>query len=147
MKLTEKQKRFIDYYIETGNATQAAERAGYKGKNLNRIGSENLSKLDIYIKEKLKEKDAERIASQDEVLRYLTSVLRGEEQEEVVVIEGMGEGVSKARLLDKEVNQKDRIRAAELLGKRYGIFNDKISLDADTSLNITIDYEGGADED
>lgn len=145
--LTEKQKRFIDYFIETGNATQAAERAGYKGKNLNRIGSENLSKLDVYIKEKLKEKDAERIASQDEVLRYLTSVLRGEELEEVVVVEGMGEGVSEARLLDKAVNQKDRIRAAELLGKRYGIFNDKISLDADTSLNITIDYEGGADED
>ena len=54
--LTPKQKAFADYYIELGNATEAARRAGYKGKNLNRIASENLSKLDIkqYIEERLK---------------------------------------------------------------------------------------------
>ena len=51
--LTEMQKRFIDYYIETANATEACKKAGYKGKNLNRIGSQNLSKLDKFIKIKL----------------------------------------------------------------------------------------------
>ena len=56
-KLTEMQKRFIDYYIETANATKACEMAGYKGKNLNRLGSQNLSKLDKFIKVKLEEKD------------------------------------------------------------------------------------------
>ena len=57
MKLTPKQKAFADYYIELGNATEAAQKAGYKGNNLNRIASENLSKLDIkqYIEEKMDE--------------------------------------------------------------------------------------------
>ena len=47
MKLTEKQKRFADYYIETGNATESARRAGYKGKNLNNVASENLAKVGV----------------------------------------------------------------------------------------------------
>ena len=76
--LTEMQKRFIDYYVETANATEACKMAGYKGKNLNRIGSQNLSKLDKFIKVKLQEKENQRIASQDEVLQYLTKVMRGE---------------------------------------------------------------------
>ena len=61
-KLTEKQKRFADYFIETGNGTEAAKLAGYKGKNLNRIAAENLSKLDIknYIDEKLTEMSSKR---------------------------------------------------------------------------------------
>ena len=84
MKLTEKQKRFIDYYIETGNATEAARKAGYKGKNLDVIGSQNLVKLRKFIDEKLKQKESERIASQDEVLEFLTRVMRGQEVEEVV---------------------------------------------------------------
>ena len=74
-KLTEMQKRFIDYYIETANATKACKMAGYKGKNLNRLGSQNLSKLDKFIKIKLQEKENNRIASQDEVLEYLTKVM------------------------------------------------------------------------
>ena len=84
MKLTPKQKAFAEYYIETGNATEAARKAGYKGKNLNRIASENLSKLDIksYIDEKMKELESKRIAKAEEVLEYLTRVLRGEETEQ-----------------------------------------------------------------
>ena len=79
MRLTPKQKAFAEYYIETGNATESARKAGYKGKNLNRIASENLSKLDIksYIDEKMKELESKRIAKAEEVLEYLTRVLRG----------------------------------------------------------------------
>jgi phage terminase small subunit len=77
-KLTEKQKRFIDYYVETGNATEAAILAGYSEKTAKQIGSENLSKLDSYIKERLKPIDNKRIADADEVLQYLTAVMRGE---------------------------------------------------------------------
>ncbi len=79
MKLTPKQQAFCDYYIETGNATEAARKAGYKGRNLNRIASENLSKLVIqqYIEERMAEKDEERVASQDEILEFLTKVMRG----------------------------------------------------------------------
>lgn len=108
--LTEKQKRFIDYYIETANATESARKAGYRGKNLNRIASENLSKLDIYIKQKLQEKEDKRIASQDEVLQYLTSVMRGEEKDQFGL----------------DASLQDRTKCAELLGKRWGTFKEKV---------------------
>ena len=110
MKLTEKQKRFIDYYIETGNATEACKRAGYKGKNLDVMGSQNLVKLKTSIQEKLEKKDNKRIASQDEVLEYLTKVMRGEELDQ----SGLNASL------------QDRIKCAELLGKRYGTFKDKV---------------------
>lgn len=140
MKLTLKQKAFAEYYIETGNATEAARKAGYKGKNLNRIASENLSKLDIknYIDEKMKELENQRIAKADEVLKYLTRVIRGEETEQVVVTENIGDFMSEARVINKELSAKDKIKAAELLGKRYRLFVDKV----DTNINASIVFEG-----
>ncbi|AWC45806.1 terminase small subunit [Bacillus cytotoxicus] len=123
MKLTPKQQAFCDYYIETGNATEAARKAGYKGGNLNRIASENLSKLVIqqYIEERMAEKDEERVASQDEILEFLTKVMRGEMTEQVPV--GQGEGYFE--LQDKDTYVKDRVKAAELLGKRYMMWTEK----------------------
>lgn len=105
MKLTEKQKEFVEYYIETGNATEVARKAGYKGKNLNSIASENLSKLDIksYIDEKMKELEDKRIAKADEILKYLTRVIRGEETEQVVVTKNIVYFMSGAKVVDKEV--------------------------------------------
>lgn len=122
-KLTPKQKAFADYYIETGNATEAARKAGYKGKNLNRIASENLSKLDIkqYIDERLSKIEDERIAKGDEVLKYLTSVMRGEEKDQFGL----------------DASLQDRTRAAELLGKRYRLFVDKVEQKVDATLNST----------
>lgn len=107
--LTEMQKRFIDYYVETANATKACEMAGYKGKNLNRMGSQNLSKLDKFIKIKLKEVASKRIASLEEVLEFLTDGMRGEIKDQF--------GLDAAF--------QERIRCAELLGKRHGAFVDK----------------------
>lgn len=143
MKLTPKQKAFAEYYIETGNATEAARKAGYKGKNLNRIASENLSKLDIknYIDEKMKELEDKRIAKAEEVLEYLTRVLRGEETEQVVVTENIGDFMSEAKVVDKELSAKDKIKAAELLGKRYRLFIDKVEAD----VNQTVVFEGEDD--
>ena len=139
MKLTPKQKAFAEYYIETGNATEAARKAGYKGKNLNRIASENLSKLDIksYIDEKMKELEDQRIAKADEVLKYLTRVIRGEETEQVVVTENIGDFMSEARVVNKELSAKDKIKAAELLGKRYRLFVDKVEANVDTNIVFT----------
>ena len=111
-KLREKQKRFIDYYIETGNATESARRAGYGGKNLDNIGSENLRKLGKYIQEKMRDKDNKRIASQDEVLEYLTKVMRGEEKDSFGL----------------DASLQDRTKCAELLGKRYGTFKEKLDV-------------------
>lgn len=107
--LTEKQKRFIDYYIETGNASKASKMAGYKGKNLNTVGAQNLAKLSKFIKVKLEEKDSKRIATQDEVLEYLTRVMRGEEKDSFGL----------------DASLQDRTKCAELLGKRYGTFVEK----------------------
>ena len=109
-KLTEKQKRFIDYYVETGNASEAARRAGYRGDNMNNIGSENLAKLGKYINARLESVDNERIASANEVLEYLTSVLRGQAKDQFGL----------------DASLKDRNKAAELLGKRHALFTDKV---------------------
>ena len=125
MKLTEKQKRFADYYIETGNATEAYKKA-YNCKNdvtARTNANKNLQKPTIrqYIDELMASKDSIRIAKQDEVLEFLTNVLRGKVQEQFPLGLGMGE----QRLVRKDLDGKDRIKAAELLGKRYAMWTDK----------------------
>jgi phage terminase small subunit len=139
-KMTPKQQRFCDEYLIDLNATQAAIRAGYSEKNARNIASENLAKPDIkqYIDERMAEKESKLIADQDEVLKYLTSVLRGESQSEIVVVEGTGDGCSEARTMDKAPDEKERLKAAELLGKRYGLYTEKVDAAVDTELNITI---------
>ena len=131
MKLTEKQKRFADYYIETGNITEAAAKAGYSKKTARVIGQENLLKPAIkgYIDEKLEAMQDERTASAKEVLEFLTKSMRGEIKEEVVVVEGTGDGTSEARTVKKQIGLRDRIKSAELLGKRYRLFTDKVEVD------------------
>lgn len=131
MKLTEKQKRFADHYIETGNITEAAVKAGYSKKTARVIGQENLLKPAIkgYIDEKLEAMQDERTASAKEVLEFLTKSMRGEIKEEVVVIEGTGDGTSEARMVEKQIGLRDRIKSAELLGKRYRLFTDKVEVD------------------
>ncbi|WP_326492560.1 terminase small subunit [Alicyclobacillus dauci] len=135
VKLTPKQQAFCDYYIETGNATEAARKAGYKGKNLNRVASENLSKLDIqnYITERMAQKESARVASQDEVLEFLTGVMRGEETEQVPII--MHDYFEMA---NKDPSLRDRVKAAELLGKRYMLWVDKQQVDANMHTTIEI---------
>lgn len=146
-KLTAKQQRFCDEYLIDLNATQAAIRAGYSRKTANRIGTENLSKLVIreYIENRMAEKEAALIANQDEVLKYLTSVLRGQSKSTEIVIEGLGDGSTKARKMEKEPSEKDKLKAAELLGKRYGLYTEKVEEKVDMELNVTIDY--GDEED
>ena len=131
MKLTEKQKRFADYYIETGNITEAAIKAGYSKKTARVIGQENLQKPAIksYIDEKLEAMQDERTTSAKEVLEFLTKSMRGELDEEVVVIEGTGDGTSEARKIKKQIGLRERIKSAELLGKRYRLFTDKVEVE------------------
>lgn len=140
--LTDKQKRFCDEYLIDLNATQAAFRAGYSKKTAKQIGQQNLTKLDLknYIDKRMKEKESELVANQDEVLKYLTAVLRGETTAQEIVVEGTGDGCSKAKTMKKAPSEKERLRAAELLGKRYALFTDKVETDVDMDLNITIDY-------
>jgi phage terminase small subunit len=146
-KLTAKQQRFCDEYLIDLNATQAAIRAGYSQKTAKQIGQENLTKPDIkeYIEKRMAEKEAALIADQTEVMRYLTSVLRGQSVSEVVVVEGVGEGCSEARTMQKAPDEKERLKAAELLGKAHMMFTDKVQQEVDMDLNITVDY-GDDDE-
>lgn len=122
-RLTEKQKRFIDYYVETGNATEAARRAGYKAKTekaMQNIGSENLGKLGEFIQERLKPEEDKRIADANEVLEYLTKVMRGELKD----------------TFNFDASLKDRNKAAELLGKRHRLFIDKVEQENTGNVNV-----------
>lgn len=121
MKLTEKQRRFVDYYIETGNASEAARRAGYSEKTAGWIGQENLQKPTIKaaIDARLRELEGKRIANAAEALEFLTSALRGEVTDENVVVEGTGEGCSEARIIETRISSKDRLNAAQQLLKRF----------------------------
>ena len=130
-KLTAKQQRFCDEYLIDLNATQAAIRAGYSKKTAGSIGTENLQKplIKEYIEKCMEEKEKALIADQDEVLKYLTSVLRGESKSSVVVVESTGDFTSEAREMQKAPDEKERLKAAELLGKRYSLFKDNVKLD------------------
>ncbi len=142
-KLTAKQQRFCDEYLIDLNATQAAIRAGYSKKTAYAIGIENLKKLELkrYIEERMAEKESELIADQDEVLKYLTSVMRGETQSSVLAL--CGDGCQE--VIEKNPDEKERLKAAELLGKRYGLYTEKVEQNVDMELNITVDY-GDEDE-
>lgn len=147
-KLTAKQQRFCDEYLIDLNATQAAIRAGYSKKTAYSIGQENLKKPEIssYIEKRMAEKEAELIADQDEVMRYLTAVMRRELKEAVVVtlqsktekwVEVEGTGKLKKQttteespaVVDIPAKLSDANKAAELIGKRYGIFKDNMKID------------------
>lgn len=130
MELTEKQKRFVDYYIELGNATQAAIKANYPQKTAANAGSKLLKnkKVALELKKRMELLESKRIADATEVLEYLTSVMRGETTAEVVVVEGIGLGESEARTLGKHPDEKERLKAAELLAKRHGLLSDRLEL-------------------
>ncbi|AVX31814.1 phage terminase small subunit [Carboxydocella thermautotrophica] len=148
MKLTEKQKAFCDYYIEMLNATESYKRAGYKVKSedaANAAASRMLRNVKVrkYIEERMKQKESERIASQDEVLEFLTRVMRGQETEEVVGFTESGPVKEK-----KAPSTKDRVKAAELLGKRYALFTEKVNVSGNMGVVIVDDIKADdSDED
>lgn len=124
--MTDKQKRFCDEYLIDCNATQAAIRAGYSPKTAYSIGEENLKKpeLKTYIDERLEQLRSEKIADAQEVLEYLTSVMRGEHTEQVLRLDGDG-----VQVVDSvQTPTRDKLKAAELIGKRYGMFKDAVDL-------------------
>ena len=100
-----------------------------------------------YIDDRMEELHNEKTADAQEVIEYLTSVLRGESTAQEIVVEGTGDGCSEARTMEKSPSEKERLKAAELLGKRYALFTDKIETDVDMDLNITIDYGDNDNEE
>lgn len=122
-KLTAMQKRFVDEYIICGNATQAALKAGYSKKTAGKTAGNNLAKPHVkeYLEKRLRDAQSKKIATAQEIMEYLTSVVRGESRSEEIVVEGLGDGVSEARAFDKAPSEQDRIKAASLLAKRFGL--------------------------
>ena len=132
--MTEKQKRFCDEYVIDCNATRAYKTVYQNVKSdevARKAGSRLLTNVDVknYIADRMEEIHNEKTADAQEVIEYLTSVLRGESTAQEIVVEGTGDGCS-----------EERLKAAELLGKRYALFTDKVETDVDMDLNITIDY-------
>ena len=107
MALNERQKAFADYYIQTGNATEAAVKAGYSEKTARSIGSENLTKPDIcaYIEERMAGQGEKRVADANEVIEFYTAVMRGEVKDQF----GLDASLS------------DRLKAGDALMKRYAV--------------------------
>lgn len=140
--MTPRQKRFCDEYLIDLNATQAAIRAGYSSKyaNTNAPKLLQITAIKALLAQRMAEKESRLIADQDEVLKYLTSVLRGQSRASVVVVENTGDFMSEAREMEKAPDEKERLKAAELLGKRYGLYTDKVDQVIDMDLNITVDY-------
>lgn len=137
-KMTAKQMRFCDEYLIDLNATQAAIRAGYSEKTAGVMAAENLTKPIIkeYIEKRMAEKEDSLIADQNEVLKYLTSVMRGESQSSVLAKGNFGV----ESVIEKPPDESQRLRAAELLGKRYGLYTEKVNEVVDMELNVTVDY-------
>jgi phage terminase small subunit len=118
MNLTPKQKAFADYYIETGNASEAARKAGYSLKTAGAIGNENLQKPEIieYINIRMAELESKRAMTADEVMLFYSAVVRGEVKDQFGL----------------EVSIADRIKAADSLMKRFNAITPKAEKHNDT---------------
>lgn len=151
MKLTVKQKAFADYYIELGNATESYIKAGYKASERKVAEVEGCKllknpKIDNYIKKRMEQIESNRIAKAEEVLAFLSASLRGEVLEEVVSTKSDGSGGIEPIILKKQLSAKDRIKAAELLGKRYALFTEKVDLEGNVGVTIIDDIGSLEDE-
>lgn len=129
-KMTDKQKAFCDYYLESGNATEAYKKAYSSCKKdgtARTNGSRLLTNANVsqYISQRLKQIESERIAKPEEVLKYLTKVMRGQEKDQ----------------FDLDAPLNERTRAAELLGKRYALFTDKTTIEGNIGVKIVDDIE------
>ncbi|SHJ52506.1 phage terminase small subunit [Clostridium cavendishii DSM 21758] len=137
MKLTDKQIIFVNEYLVDLNATRAYKKAYPNVKKDSVAASAAVRmlrnvKVKNYIDEQLKKIEDESIANATEVMKYLTKVMRNETSEEVVIAcEG---GYAK---VDKTPSEKDRLKAAELLGKRYRLFVDKVESENKTKVETT----------
>jgi phage terminase small subunit len=134
LKLTPKQKLFADFYIETANITEAYQRAYGRSSDVSRKNGGRIMAnegVKAYIAQKMAEKDNERILSQNEVLEFLSDVVKGKVTEQVPLVLGRD-----FKVIDKDPNIRDRVKAAELLGKRYALFTDRV----EATQEVTIEW-------
>ena len=125
--MNERQKRFVDEYIINGNAYRAAINAGYSESYARTRSHKLLENVDIKtaINKRLDELESKRIADMGEVMEYLTSVMRGELKDEALLVVPLGDFESEVQRHEHRSDTSQRTKAAELLGKRYGMWTDK----------------------
>ena len=138
--LNERHQRFADEYLVDLNATRAAIRAGYSEKTASAQAARLLKNVNIsaYIKKRMSEQQEDAIASADEVMRYLTSVIRGQSRSHVLARNDLGAEY----ILEKPPDEKERLKAAELMGKRHQLFTDKVKVDGNVPVMIVDDLDG-----
>lgn len=134
IKLTKKQQLFCDEYMTDMNATQAYLRVFKSCKSAtvaSSLSTRLLGNANVraYLEKMRQEKHDKLTATADEVVEYLTSVLRGTSTSEIVVVEATGDGTSSAKNVKKKPDEKDRMKAAELLGKYHALYTDKHKVD------------------
>ncbi len=139
--VTEKQKRFCDEYLKDLNATQAAVRAGYSPKTAKQIGQRMLTFVDLksYIDDQLELLHNQKTADAQEILEYLTSVMRGEHTEQTLQL--VGDGVQK--ITDIDVSEKERMKAAEMLGKYHALWTERTQVEGVAQVQIIDDIPKG----
>lgn len=142
-----RQKLFVEEYLKDLNATQAAIRAGYSERTAYSQGQRLLKNVEIKnaIKEVRERIQNENIATIKDIEEFLSMSMNGEIDEEVVVTVGTGEGYSEAVKVRKKISTRDRLKAADLLGKRYGLYTDKV--DMTQALTIVFEDDYGDSED
>ncbi len=127
-ELTAKQRAFCLEYLKDFNGTQAAIRAGYSKQSANEQAAKMLAKVSIQneIARQNAKVEKTNIMTIQEIQERLTAIARGESDEEVIVVEGTGDGCSQARNVSKKASTKEQVKALELLGKANAMFVDKV---------------------
>lgn len=142
-KLSKKEEKFVIEYVRTGNATQSAINAGYSERSARQTACRMLTKDYILkaIDELVKEMNSEKIADAEEVMMLLTEIARGETTEENVVVDKSGN----VSIVETRVKEKERVKALELLGKRYKLYTDKVEASVDGQVQVV--FEGNDEDD
>lgn len=142
-KLNLKQQAFVDEYIKTGTAYQSAIRAGYSEKYAKSSSHKLLENVGIRaeIDKRMEKLKKDTIADQDEILQYLTSVLRGEVTDQELIPIQVGRGEMEVEELEKRSDTNARTKAAELLGKRYMMWTDKQQIETTATVQFNDDID------
>lgn len=137
-KMTNSLDKYRDFaleYVRTLNIQESAKKCGMSIRNAHRILKD--PRVREFIDEELEKINSEKIADGKEVMEYLSSVMRGQLREQVAMTINVGDFMSEVALVNKEVGQKERLKAAELLGKVYGIYTPDINVDS----NVQVVFE------
>jgi phage terminase small subunit len=140
--MTERQERFCQEYSKLGNATQSAINAGYSERSAKQVGQRLLTNDDV--KQRIRELQGEiknqNIIDARKMQEVLTSIILQESEEEVIVVEGIGDGCSEGVKHKKKPSQSDRIKAINLLAKMQGVLDNSITL------NVVVPVFGGEED-